>query len=101
MEPELAFVTRTHDVPGLEIRVNFGVFAGRDATPAELQLLISAEQTIRQLRAKISAVGAREGATIRVAPRMEARLTGLGFKIQENTPEVQAVGGPPPTVWTW
>ena len=39
MEPELAFVTRTHDVPGLEIRVNFGVFAGRDATPAELEEL--------------------------------------------------------------
>ena len=36
MEPELAFVTRDYDVPGLEIRVNFGVFAGRDATPAEL-----------------------------------------------------------------
>ena len=36
MEPELAFVTREFDVPGLEIRVNFGVFAGRDATPAEI-----------------------------------------------------------------
>jgi hypothetical protein len=36
MEPELAFVTRELDVPGLEIRVNFGVFAGRDATPAEI-----------------------------------------------------------------
>jgi len=42
MEPELAFVTRTHDVPGLEIRVNFGVFAGRDATPAELEELAHA-----------------------------------------------------------
>ena len=42
MEPELAFVTRTHDVPGLEIRVNFGVFAGRDATPAELDELAHA-----------------------------------------------------------
>ena len=39
IEPELAFVTRSHDVPGLEIRVNFGVFAGRDATPAELDEL--------------------------------------------------------------
>src|SRR2546423_14151882 len=42
MEPELAFVTRAHDVPGLEIRVNFGVFAGRDATPAELEELAHA-----------------------------------------------------------
>jgi hypothetical protein len=39
MEPELAFVARVQDVPGLEIRVNFGVFAGRDATPAELDEL--------------------------------------------------------------
>jgi hypothetical protein len=42
MEPELAFVTRTHDVPGLEIRVNFGIFAGREATPAELEELAHA-----------------------------------------------------------
>jgi hypothetical protein len=68
---------------------------------AEIQLFISAEQTIRQLRAKIRAVGAKEGATIQVAPRMEARLTGLGFKIEANTPEVQAVGGSGATTWTW
>src|ERR671938_698457 len=42
MEPELAFVTRAHDAPGLEIRVNFGVFAGREATPAELDELAHA-----------------------------------------------------------
>jgi hypothetical protein len=42
MEPELAFVTRTYDVPGLEIRVNFGIFAGRDATAAELEELAHA-----------------------------------------------------------
>jgi hypothetical protein len=42
IEPELAFVTRDHDVPGLEIRVNFGIFAGRDATPAELDELAHA-----------------------------------------------------------
>ena len=73
----------------------------RFGTTAQIQLLISAEQTIRQLRTKITAVGAKEGTTIRVAPRMEARLTGLGFKIQANTPEIQAVGGAGATVWTW
>jgi hypothetical protein len=31
----IAFATRT-EPPGLEIRINFGVFAGREATPAEL-----------------------------------------------------------------
>jgi hypothetical protein len=39
VEPELAFVTRNYEVPGLEIRVNFGIFAGREATPAEIDEL--------------------------------------------------------------
>lgn len=37
-EPFIAFATRP-DAPALEIRINFGVFAGRDATPAELDEL--------------------------------------------------------------
>jgi hypothetical protein len=35
-QPAIAFATRTYEPPGLEIRVNFGVFAGREATPAEI-----------------------------------------------------------------
>ena len=42
VEPELAFVTRNHEAPGLEIRVNFGIFAGREATPAEIEELARA-----------------------------------------------------------
>ena len=38
-EPVIAFATRTFEPPGLEIRVNFGVFAGREATPAEIDEL--------------------------------------------------------------
>jgi hypothetical protein len=37
----IAFETRT-EPPGLEIRVNFGMFAGREATPAELDELAQA-----------------------------------------------------------
>ena len=40
-EPAIAFATRTFEPPALEIRVNFGVFAGRDATPAEIESLAS------------------------------------------------------------
>ena len=40
-EPAIAFATRTFEPPGLEIRVNFGVFAGREATPAEIDDLAS------------------------------------------------------------
>ena len=35
----LAFVAPPHDQPGLEIRVNFGMFAGREATAAEIDEL--------------------------------------------------------------
>lgn len=35
-EPAIALRTREHDEPAVEVRVNFGVFAGRDVTPAEI-----------------------------------------------------------------
>ena len=38
-EPQLAFVVSRHEQPGVEVRVNFGVFAGRQATPAEIDEL--------------------------------------------------------------
>jgi hypothetical protein len=38
IEQALVFPTET-EPPGLELRINFGVFAGRDATPAELEEL--------------------------------------------------------------
>ena len=39
MEPELAFYERHPEPPGLEVRVNFGIFAGRAASPAEIDEL--------------------------------------------------------------
>ena len=38
-EPSIAFAVHGHEAPALEIRVNFGVFAGRAATPAEIDRL--------------------------------------------------------------
>lgn len=38
-EPPIAFAAPMHEPPGLEIRVNFGVFAGREATSAEIDEL--------------------------------------------------------------
>ena len=35
-EPAIAFATRAIEPPALEIRVNFGMFAGREATSAEI-----------------------------------------------------------------
>jgi hypothetical protein len=38
-DPTMAFVVDRHDAPAQEVRVNFGVFAGRAATPAEIDRL--------------------------------------------------------------
>jgi hypothetical protein len=38
-DPTMAFVADNRDSPALEVRVNFGVFAGRAATPAEIDRL--------------------------------------------------------------
>ena len=35
----MAFAVRKHDPPAIEVRINFGVFAGRDATAAEIERL--------------------------------------------------------------
>jgi len=42
MEPAIAFCVREHDDPALEVRVNFGVFTGRQATLAEVDNLARA-----------------------------------------------------------
>lgn len=38
-EPAIALRVREHEEPAVEVRVNFGVFAGRHATPAEIDEL--------------------------------------------------------------
>jgi hypothetical protein len=42
VEPQLAFYSRHPEPPGLEVRVNFGIFTGRAATPAEIDELAQA-----------------------------------------------------------
>ena len=37
----VAFCVREVEEPALEVRVNFGVFAGRHVTPAEIDVLIA------------------------------------------------------------
>jgi hypothetical protein len=39
MEPSMAFAVHDHGAPAIEVRINFGIFAGRDATPAEIDRL--------------------------------------------------------------
>jgi hypothetical protein len=50
IEPVIAFATRTLEPPGMEVRVNFGMFAGREATPAEI------DDLAEELRGKVDEV---------------------------------------------
>jgi hypothetical protein len=49
-EPPIAFVAHASEPPGIELRINFGLFAGREATPAELdelgQMILDAAPTV-------------------------------------------------------
>lgn len=38
-EPAVSLLVREHEEPGIEVRINFGLFAGRHATPAEIDEL--------------------------------------------------------------
>jgi hypothetical protein len=68
---------------------------------AVVQLLLSTQKSIEELQNMITATGEKEGARIRVSNQMEARLSGLGFKIETVTPEVQAVSATNVTEWKW
>lgn len=37
----MAFAVHRHDAPAIEVRINFGIFAGREATAAEIDRLAS------------------------------------------------------------
>lgn len=41
-EPAVSLLVRNHEEPRIEVRINFGVFAGRYATPAEIDDLAMA-----------------------------------------------------------
>jgi hypothetical protein len=41
-EPAISLLVREQEEPGIEVRINFGGFAGRHATPAEIDELATA-----------------------------------------------------------
>ena len=68
---------------------------------AQIQLLLSLERSIEDLRKTLTQAGDKEGAQIRVSDRMEARLTGQNFQITAVTPEEQAISSKDVTEWKW
>lgn len=66
-----------------------------------IHLLLSFKDAADELKEKIREQGEKESAIIRVAPIMEARLTGPNFQITAVTPEEQGVSGQDNTEWKW
>jgi prepilin-type N-terminal cleavage/methylation domain-containing protein len=71
----------------------------------DVHLLLSPSMSIEELEKRLVETLRREtqveGMQIRIAPRMEARLSGTNFSILGLTPEVQPVAWNQPTEWRW
>jgi hypothetical protein len=74
-EPELAFCVRDVEPPGVEVRVNFGVFAGRGATPAEIDDLAAA------LLPKVGDVSIVAEQRHEIGPEAEASLNQVRIEV--------------------
>jgi hypothetical protein len=68
IEPGIAFAKRTHEPPGLEIRINFGMYAGREATPAEI------DELGRELLERVREVSVISEERHEIADRSEVQL---------------------------
>lgn len=68
---------------------------------ARIELLVSLKEAEEELRQAIRAAGPVESARVKISDQMEARLTGLGFRIEAITPERQAVTRGQRTQWQW
>jgi hypothetical protein len=77
-EPVIAFATRTFEPPALEIRVNFGMFAGREATPAEIDGLAA------DLLDKVADVTIVAEDRHEIGPHSEASLHQVRIEIPEE-----------------
>ncbi len=66
-----------------------------------IELLLSHSASIEELRAQLEENGEIDANTVRISNRMEARLSGSGFKIEALGSEIRAVGAEGVTQWKW
>ena len=78
MQPSLAFRADEQIHPALEVRVNFGVFAGRDATPAEIDALA------RALRDKVDAFSITSEQRHEFADSVEAAVHQIVIQVDAD-----------------
>src|SRR3954451_337251 len=75
VEPQIAFCVREAEPPGVEVRVNFGVFAGRGATAAEI------DDLARALLPKIGEVAIVAEERHEIGAESEASLTQVRIEV--------------------
>ena len=68
---------------------------------AQIQLLLSLDESVDQLKAALNQAGERDGAVVPVAELMAATLTGGNFRITAVTPEEQPLTSKARTEWRW
>jgi hypothetical protein len=91
-EPAIAFATRTFERPALEIRVNFGMFAGREATPAEIETL-GTELLDKVAEVAIVVEDRHEISTHSEAALHQVRIEVSGDELPTNEHELDEMSG--------
>ena len=78
VDPAIAFRVPPHEGPALEVRVNFGVYAGRSATAAEI------DDLAHLLRAEVSTFTVIAGARHEFGNDVEASLHLVVIEIERQ-----------------
>ena len=68
---------------------------------ATIELLVSMKEAEEELRQQVHGIGGIETAHVQLSDQMEAKVAGLGFRIEPITPERQAVSHTQETRWRW
>ena len=77
-DPAIAFAADSQEPPGIEIRVNFGIFAGREATPAEI------DELARELLPRVGEVSIVAEERHEIGAESEASLHQVRIEIDET-----------------
>ena len=95
-EPALAFAVHEHEPPALEVRVNFGMFAGREATPAEIDDLAST------LLEQVGAVSIVSEERHEIDGNSEAAIHQVRIEVDaESLPEDRERSRSSASGWSW
>jgi hypothetical protein len=78
VDPAIAFRVPPHEGPALEVRVNFGVYAGRNATPAEI------DDLARSLRSQVSRFAILAEERHQFGDDMEAALHQVVIEVEHQ-----------------